>query len=248
MGKKIQVMALYEAKDDVSGLLSRLKDADEEIEIDVLSSVTDLIEKLQEDEYDCVLSDSCVQGLDAIELGKKVKELYNMPFFIYTIKESEELVFQALQEGIPYFNACDNKNAHKKLLKRIKFVAEKARRRKNGDTLNYFDRPTVFVQGSDIYLIEDDGSETLWGSEGEYAEPPHGVVSSDECHRCPEVQGVHGLFSVHGVRVGDERRVALIYCALLYKGPNVPHYLFMILLRCLSNLSTRHSCLVIYCD
>lgn len=170
MGKKIQVMALYEAKDDVSGLLSRLKDADEEIEIDVLSSVTDLIEKLQEDEYDCVLSDSCVQGLDAIELGKKVKELYNMPFFIYTIKESEELVFQALQEGIPYFNACDNKNAHKKLLKRIKFVAEKARRRKNGDTLNYFDRPTVFVQGSDIYLIEDDGSETLWGSEGEDAE------------------------------------------------------------------------------
>jgi DNA-binding response OmpR family regulator len=170
MGKKIQVMALYEAKDDVSGLLSRLKDADEEIEIDVLSSVTDLIEKLQEDEYDCVLSDSCVQGLDAIELGKKVKELYNMPFFIYTIKESEELVFQALQEGIPYFNVCENKNAHKKLLKRIKFVAEKSRRRKNGDTLNYFDRPTVFVQGSDVYLIEDDGSETLWGSEGEDAE------------------------------------------------------------------------------
>lgn len=166
MGKKIQILALYEAEDDVRGLLGRLEEADKEIEIDVLSNVADLIEKLHGEEYDCVLSGTCIQGFNVIELGKKVRELYDTPFFIYTGETSEEQAIQALHEGIPYFNGADS-NGHKKLLKRIKFMARKARLRKNGDSVIYLEKPTVYVQGSDVYVIEDDGSETLWGSEEE---------------------------------------------------------------------------------
>jgi CheY-like chemotaxis protein len=166
MGEKIRIMALYEAKDDKSDLVSQLKNADPEIKVDVLPTTYNLMEKLQENEYDCVVSDTIVKGFDVIELAKRIRELYNTPFIIYTDNGSEELALKALHEGIPYhFRNIHDKKRHEKFVQRIKFMVKKNRLRKNGNTFTTPSGPTVFVKGSDVYVIEDDGSETLWGCE-----------------------------------------------------------------------------------
>jgi DNA-binding response OmpR family regulator len=171
VGESLKIMAFYEAEDEVRDLARKLKEADPEIDVDIFQSTYNLMGSLQENDYDCVISGTSVKGFDIIELAKRVRELYETPFIIYTDKKNEEVALKALHEGIPYqVQRDDDPDVYRKLVQRIKFMVRRNKSRRVENPSSLPQSPSVYVKDKNVYVLDDDGSETLWGCDINQAE------------------------------------------------------------------------------
>jgi CheY-like chemotaxis protein len=73
---------------------------DPDIIADSAISPRKALEKLEKDEYDCIVSDYVMSGTDGIQFALRVRELSNIPFILYTGQGSEEVAERAFEAGI----------------------------------------------------------------------------------------------------------------------------------------------------
>ena len=72
--------------------------------VDGVSSAPKALELLKSKDYDAVISDYEMPGMDGIELLKKVRRSGNtIPFILFTGRGREEVAIQALNEGADYY-------------------------------------------------------------------------------------------------------------------------------------------------
>lgn len=70
------------------------------INVDSVTSPEEALARLQTGSYDCIVSDYQMPRLNGIELAKKIRELSDIPFILYTGRASEEVVETAFEVGI----------------------------------------------------------------------------------------------------------------------------------------------------
>jgi len=82
--------------------------------------------RLAEEEYDCIVSDYQLPGLDGIELARKIRETSDIPIIIYTGRGSEEVAEAAFTVGVDdYLRKETNPSHYHVLAKRIKASVER---------------------------------------------------------------------------------------------------------------------------
>jgi PAS domain S-box-containing protein len=70
-------------------------------DVDTATSASDGLDRLEQTEYDCVVSDYDMPGKDGIEFLHVVREDYpDLPFILYTGKGSEEVASRAISAGV----------------------------------------------------------------------------------------------------------------------------------------------------
>ncbi|MDD1719578.1 MAG: PAS domain S-box protein [Methanoregulaceae archaeon] len=75
-----------------------------EFTVDTAGSATQALKMLRKNEYDAIISDYQMPGLDGIEFLRKVRgEGTSIPFLIFTGRGREEIVIQALNEGADFY-------------------------------------------------------------------------------------------------------------------------------------------------
>ena len=102
--------------------------ADESIHIESVATHEEALKRLIKDQYDCIVSDYRLPGIDGIELAKKVRETSSIPFIIYTGQGSEEVAEAAFEVGIDdYMRKELNPSHYQVLARRIRIAVEKQR-------------------------------------------------------------------------------------------------------------------------
>lgn len=101
-----------------------LKRHDEQFEVETETSVRDGIDRLTENEYDCIVSDFDMPRQNGIEFLRAVREDYpELPFILYTGKGSEAVASEAISAGVTdYLQKESGTSQYEVLANRIKNV------------------------------------------------------------------------------------------------------------------------------
>jgi len=93
--------------DDEPGMLDILKIQLEKtgrFKVDIVGSAYEALQKIKEREYDAIVSDYQMAGMDGIELLKAIRKEYpRLPFIIFTGKGREKVAIDALNNGADYY-------------------------------------------------------------------------------------------------------------------------------------------------
>jgi len=103
MGELIRVLHVEDESDIVE--LTRMhlerKVEGERFDIESVREASEGLERLSETEFDCVISDYEMSGMNGIEFLKRVREEYpNLPFILFTGRGSEEIASDAISAGV----------------------------------------------------------------------------------------------------------------------------------------------------
>ena len=72
-----------------------------DIKVETAGSPCEAIPKLQTGAYDAVVSDYEMPGMNGITFLKKIREQsINVPFILFTGNEKEDIMFEALENGV----------------------------------------------------------------------------------------------------------------------------------------------------
>ncbi len=98
-----------------------LEDADPSLIITGVTTPKETLELLDEQRFDCIVSDYMMPGMNGIELAGKIRKTSDIPFIIYTGQGSEEVAEAAFAAGIDdYMRKEQGPSYFKVLAKRIR--------------------------------------------------------------------------------------------------------------------------------
>jgi len=104
-----------------------LEDIDPKLVIETFASPEEAIHALQNQRYDCVVSDYQMPQIDGIELTRRVRKFSDIPFIIYTGRGSEEVAEAAFTVGVDdYLRKELNPSHYQVLARRIRASVEKS--------------------------------------------------------------------------------------------------------------------------
>jgi len=105
------------------------------VEVMTETDPSDCIDRLESLEVDCVLSDYEMPEMDGVDFLREIREDYpQLPFILFTSKESEELVREALEEGATdYVSKSVSSVSYELLTNRIERAVEHYEAVSNGD-------------------------------------------------------------------------------------------------------------------
>lgn len=108
---------------------------------------------LQDNEFDCIVSDFDMPGQDGIGFLKTVREDYpDLPFILYTGKGSEEIACEAIRAGVTdYLQKESGTSQYEVLANRIKNVVEQ-----------YRSKEAVAETEARLRTIAENTNDTLW--------------------------------------------------------------------------------------
>ena len=122
-----------------------------------VESVTDAsagIERLSEDEFDCVVTDYEMPDMDGIEFLERVRDEYpDLPFILFTGKGSEEVASDAISAGVTDYLQKGGSEKYEILAKRIRNYVE--RRRAKRQRRRHLDAIETAQEG--ISILDDEG-------------------------------------------------------------------------------------------
>jgi PAS domain S-box-containing protein len=103
--------------------------------VDVATSGTQALDRMASGQYDAILSDYQMPGMDGIELLKEVRERHgNLPFILFTGKGREEVVMEAMNNGADFY--VQKGPDIKGMIAELKYTLNRAiERRRIGDEL-----------------------------------------------------------------------------------------------------------------
>ncbi len=77
---------------------------DSDLAVDIATSAREALERIPSAHYDAILSDYQMPVMDGIEFLKEVRSRYgNVPFILFTGKGREEVVIEALNNGVDFY-------------------------------------------------------------------------------------------------------------------------------------------------
>lgn len=155
----ITILFVDDERQLLSVLASNLEDDINDLEIITASNATEALDRLENMEIDCVVSDFKMPGTDGLDLLERCREHDpNLPFILFTSKGSEDIASQAINAGVTDYLRKDLSGEQLGLLSnRIKnAVAERRAREAVEDTLQH------------LQLIHDRISDAYLGLDGNY--------------------------------------------------------------------------------
>jgi len=133
-----------------------LERASSQLVVHTETSVRDGLERLAEEEIDCVVSDYDMPGRDGLEFLDAVREEYDdLPFILFTGKGNEEIASEAISAGVTeYLQKGSGTDQYTVLANRIEHAVGK--RRAEREVYRGFQAMESAREG--IGLIDDDGT------------------------------------------------------------------------------------------
>ncbi len=136
------------------------------LDTDTASSGTEALEKLAQSQYDVVVSDYQMPGMNGIELLKEIRNRYpHLPFILFTGRGREEVVIEAIEHGADFYLQKGGRPSHQytELIQRIRVAVE--RRRENQILKENELRFRSLIQNStNIILILDTEGRIIYDS------------------------------------------------------------------------------------
>ena len=102
--------------------------SDRAIHMESATTPKEAIERLRDENFDCIVSDYQMPGMDGIGLARRIRETSEVPIIIYTGRGSEEVAEAAFTVGVnDYLRKETNPSHYQVLARRIRAAAEKHR-------------------------------------------------------------------------------------------------------------------------
>ena len=96
----IHVLHVDDEEDNLLISKRYLNKADPSLILEQLSQPENALKKLQDEQFDCVVTDYMMPGMDGIELSSKIRESSDIPIILYTGRGSEEVAEKASHIGV----------------------------------------------------------------------------------------------------------------------------------------------------
>ena len=125
-----QIRVLHVDDNELQRIMLRklLRMFDSHIELDSLENPMDVLDELNTNWYDCLVTDYQMPEMTGIELTELVRKESNIPIILYTGKGSEEVAEKAFSVGVnDYFRKESPTQHYQVLAKRIREVVDKQR-------------------------------------------------------------------------------------------------------------------------
>ncbi len=158
-----------------------LEDKNEKLKVDSVQAIEDALDKIEDEDFDAVVSDYKMPDKTGIDLLKTLRDKGNdIPFIMFTGKGWEEVAMKALNNGADQYlqKGWDPKAQYGVLAKSIVQVVEKKRNQKMYETL--------FETAKDAFFIMD-GEE--------FIECNQGALDMFECDRVDIIGEAPYMFS-----------------------------------------------------
>ncbi|MFW5928564.1 MAG: PAS domain S-box protein, partial [Thermoplasmatota archaeon] len=174
--------------DDEPGMLEQtkiyLEKENEDLDIDSVSTVDDAIAKLDEHDYDAIVSDYMMPDKDGLELLKILRrDQYNdIPFIIFTGRGGEDAAIEALNLGANHYirKRGDPRSQYKDLARAVTQEVEHQRKYKKKEKVK--ENLTSLMDGSGDYIhVVDEECNILFANK---AKLDHHDLTQSEITEC----------------------------------------------------------------
>lgn len=124
----INVIHVDDEKDQLRLTKFNIEGSDPSLKVKSVQSPFEALRLLGEKNYDCLVSDYTMPGLDGIELARKIRETSSIPIILYTGHGSEEVAEAAFMAGVDDYVRKEMEPSHYRVLaKGIRQVVERHR-------------------------------------------------------------------------------------------------------------------------
>ena len=169
MKNPLYVLALDDEPDQLELMKFFIEDNDPDLVVDTLSDPEEILQAMQEKQYDCILADYSMPKINGVELATTLKEIRDIPFILYTGRGSEQTVLDAISAGVDAYVRKDHNPEHfSKLAKEIRKVVAEHNMALNGNLEEQIalpEYPKAEVRKRSVIIIYEDGEEQLWSEE-----------------------------------------------------------------------------------
>ncbi|MFW5928198.1 MAG: PAS domain S-box protein, partial [Thermoplasmatota archaeon] len=138
-----------------------LEDQNEKLEVDSVQAIEDALEKIENEDFDAVVSDYKMPDKTGIDLLKTLRNRGNdIPFIMFTGKGWEEVAMKALNNGTDQYlqKGWDPKAQYGVLAKSIVQVVEKKRNQKMYETLFETAKDAFFIMEGEEFIECNQGA------------------------------------------------------------------------------------------
>jgi PAS domain S-box-containing protein len=163
--------------DDEPDLLEVAKlflERNKEFRVGTVTSAERALEILGNEHYDAVISDYQMPGMNGIELLKAVREQFgDLPFIIFTGRGREEVVIQALNDGVDFYlhKGGDAVSQFAELAHKVKQAVGQRRalasiqehERREADIINFLPDATFAIDKDEVVIAWNRAIERLTG-------------------------------------------------------------------------------------
>jgi PAS domain S-box-containing protein len=127
-GETIRILHIDDELDQLRFTKFFLEDINHFFRITSVNTSSELLARLDRESYDCIVSDYSMPEMDGLELARRVSEKSDLPFILYTGKETEEVVERAFSVGVQYYVRKEANPSHYHVLaKCISMAVERQR-------------------------------------------------------------------------------------------------------------------------
>jgi DNA-binding NarL/FixJ family response regulator len=139
-----------------------LEQIDDAISVSTETDPAAVLDVLQHDPVDCVVSDYQMPGMDGIELLEAVRAAYpNLPFVLFTGKGSEAVASEAIDAGVTTYLQKNGTETYEILANRIQNAVCHHRSRRLARVTE--DRLFgLYEQADGVYTLDEDWRITYW--------------------------------------------------------------------------------------